>query len=291
MVYEWDQTANDWSENWKINYEFDSSGNCIYRDRYNIDDSTKAFVLNWKNDYTYDDNGNLTYKISNNWDGIDSSWIKNYEQNYSYDAYGNTIFKNKLVWDTITNDWIGDYEENYLYDASGNALLKNKLVWDTTTNKFLTEHQTDYAYDFETQFSEIIYPSEYEYWHISNLKYFDQYANTMLQKTYSEQKNNQLEPTEVFNFYYSEKNITSTNNFAQQKIKVYPNPATNFIQFDGIEKSKQALVELYNLNGEKILSKEINKGRKLAISHLTSGMYLFKLTQDSQINLGKIIKK
>ncbi len=290
LEYEWNQTTNEWEGSYIINYEYDTAGNRIYRERLDID-STNTFVLSWKNDYTYNSNNQLTYKISHQWENTDSIWIKSYQCNYEYDAYENTIYEDKLLWDSTANEWVFDYQENFEYDASGNTILQNHQGWDTTSSSLITEYQNDYTYDFETLYSEIVFPPEYEYWNISNLVYFDQYANMMLQKNSSEQKNNQLTTTEVFNFFYSQKITSGLVLSEQNELKVFPNPASSFIDVE-IEDSLQPLtIELYNIQGQKMITKQLTDSKRLDVSGLYSGLYIYRLTQNNQIHSGKILIK
>lgn len=66
------------------------------------------------------------------------------------------------------------------------------------------------------------------------------------------------------------------------QLKVYPNPATHFIQIENT-KGIAALV-VYNLVGRKIKEFQVEKGKSYSITDLPKGMYLIQfIGLDSKI--------
>ncbi len=81
--------------------------------------------------------------------------------------------------------------------------------------------------------------------------------------------------------------VLSTNNFEveQNKVKIFPNPSSHFIQFKGLSKT-----ENYNLHN--ILGKRINKGtisnnEQIDIQNLTNGIYFLKFENGNTIKFIK----
>lgn len=74
------------------------------------------------------------------------------------------------------------------------------------------------------------------------------------------------------------------------KIGIYPNPTTAYIYFDNSD--KEFTLELYNINGIKVLSQQINPNTgKLDLSNLSDGIYFYSLiTEANSVQTGKIIK-
>ncbi len=66
-------------------------------------------------------------------------------------------------------------------------------------------------------------------------------------------------------------------------LKVYPNPASEFIYIDGA----QGAVSLYNLAGNKVITHDLNNGNCITISGLAKGIYILNVDN----NYVKIIKK
>lgn len=66
----------------------------------------------------------------------------------------------------------------------------------------------------------------------------------------------------------------SINDYAQEKIRLYPNPSHEFIQISGLtEKQKYTL---YNIIGIKIKNGLISNNKKIDIRNLTNGLYFLK---------------
>ncbi len=71
-------------------------------------------------------------------------------------------------------------------------------------------------------------------------------------------------------------------------IKIYPNPADNFIFIDDNKISDR--IEIFDSKGNLITSQKI-MDNKLDISNLERGIYFFKIKKDGKIFVEKIIKK
>ena len=91
--------------------------------------------------------------------------------------------------------------------------------------------------------------------------------------------------------YYSDPGVTGINNIGFAEVRVYPNPATEFIVFGGMESPGAACIELFNIQGKIVLSQEINNSQKVSVQHLPQGLYLYKYSGDSKIYTGKLIIK
>ena len=73
-----------------------------------------------------------------------------------------------------------------------------------------------------------------------------------------------------------------------QNISIYPNPASNFVQFKGMETN--ALVEFYSMTGRKVYEAKIENDAVVYFD-LSSGVYLVRIIDDSQVITRKIIIK
>ncbi|MBW1296143.1 glycoside hydrolase family 9 protein, partial [Aquimarina litoralis] len=98
----------------------------------------------------------------------------------------------------------------------------------------------------------------------------------------------------ALNFYQNE-NVTLSvgeNEINQNTIKVFPNPISDVLNIQSSLANTISKVELYSIQGKKILSKEIdNTTASLNISNITSGLYLVKIISEGQSHTSKIIKQ
>ena len=68
----------------------------------------------------------------------------------------------------------------------------------------------------------------------------------------------------------------------------YPNPGTGNIRFSGIG-HRDGVLTIYQLNGEKVLTRHFQNGKPGVISFAEKGVYLYEITSENQFKRGKII--
>ncbi|KMQ71098.1 T9SS type A sorting domain-containing protein [Chryseobacterium koreense] len=72
--------------------------------------------------------------------------------------------------------------------------------------------------------------------------------------------------------------LSTSETTAEQVIKIYPNPASDFIYFSALKKIKSA--EIYDLSGRQ-LYKSNSVGDKISVENLKKGIYLIKITLEN----------
>lgn len=80
--------------------------------------------------------------------------------------------------------------------------------------------------------------------------------------------------------------IVGVEDYDNEEVNVYPNPATDMLHIDG---SNIQSVSLYNLQGQCVMTESGNVN-ELSISNLSRGMYILKVTTDNGIRSIKISK-
>jgi hypothetical protein len=71
---------------------------------------------------------------------------------------------------------------------------------------------------------------------------------------------------------------------------IYPNPASEFINIS-IETMPHSRLTVYNLQGKQVLETALEQKSQIDISHLNSGVYLYRLFTGEDIYSGQIIKQ
>lgn len=79
---------------------------------------------------------------------------------------------------------------------------------------------------------------------------------------------------------------TSTLEKPKEHIAIYPNPANSIITVNGIK--DPATMELYSLSGELILSEVMLQQNTIGLSHLTNGLYYYRIITPNSVYTGKI---
>jgi hypothetical protein len=80
----------------------------------------------------------------------------------------------------------------------------------------------------------------------------------------------------------------SVNTFEDYNFSMYPNPSNGVVNFTANESFS---VEMFDINGRKVLQQDINLTDELNLSHLTSGVYLVKVNIDGINKTEKLILK
>jgi photosystem II stability/assembly factor-like uncharacterized protein len=70
---------------------------------------------------------------------------------------------------------------------------------------------------------------------------------------------------------------------------VYPNPSKDFVTFDLPYNSKSATVELYDIQGKKVIQQKLTETKQIAVGHLPKGLYLYRLTDGEKVYSGKLV--
>ena len=80
-------------------------------------------------------------------------------------------------------------------------------------------------------------------------------------------------------------NSLSTNDFTLKRIKVFPNPSSDFIKINGLTTVEN--YEIYNTIGQKVRIGTVVENEKIDIHNLTNGIYFLKLEKTNSIKFIK----
>ena len=73
---------------------------------------------------------------------------------------------------------------------------------------------------------------------------------------------------------------TTDDVFANNQLKVYPNPSSSYIQIQGLQEEANVIIQ--NIDGQ-VIRKLITKGSEVDIRDLPNGVYIFDI-QNSNVN-------
>jgi hypothetical protein len=98
--------------------------------------------------------------------------------------------------------------------------------------------------------------------------------------------------TEKTTFHYSGGTSTNINEFENSMVSVYPNPASEQVNFNWKGNFDNLSLEMYQNTGAKVMEQITYSGKPVSISKLENGVYFFRLLNgDDIIFKGKLIKK
>lgn len=317
-----------WEARNKYEYAYDSSGaliQVIYSDRYYF--VGDEWFLNSKTEYEYlpDTTRRLSNKTFYYWSVSDSLWVVSERHEYVYDAGGRLIQELLPWWNTETNQFDKSRKIDFKYDASGNLITDSVAYWNPdgseqwlpqtieentydeywnleTNNRFVwlyscercPDYNYGYSYDNNFSFADLVLPVATHYYSfVEYVELNEMFFRHMLEEItmFSNWDNNAGRFTyhTKVTFTYSEENAKGIDYNRDTGIRVYPNPATEYLIFEINLSIKPSIIELFDINGRKVISQTITDFIQVSISHLNSGIYFYQVIGEDRVSRGKII--
>ncbi len=83
--------------------------------------------------------------------------------------------------------------------------------------------------------------------------------------------------------------VVNVDNTQQSNFKVYPIPAHDFVVFDVPNNTTNIQVVLHDINGRQISHQLLPTDHQISVSHLNTGVYVYRLFYEDEVYSGKII--
>jgi hypothetical protein len=296
VLFKWDQSTRLWDSVYKSYLTYNDYGNVISAYNYDLSENNDPIPIVNKYEYSYNANGNLTSDRIYYFDWTAGQWVSSNKNEYSYDANGNIISRIFYDWDRTIGQWVYNINIEYHYDDYGNNTSTVYYHWEENTSKWVGYNKIEYQYltngkkSLETYFDWIHSDSQW----VSNswLQFtYDDDDNITLSKYFSRLDDSQDEWFEeiAIYYYYLDLNPTLVTGLSESKISVYPNPASDYVVFDLPNISESATIELFDIQGKKVLELKLSENKQVSLSNLSKGLYMYKLSNVGIIYKGKLI--
>jgi hypothetical protein len=292
IYYFLDFLSNEWTATQKKEYTYDVNGNLTtynetflyyslimkkheYENTYNAedklssyidkewDDTAKLWVNSKMGEFNYDENGNNISFSDYVWQKADSQWINNEKLEFAYDDVGTNISYISCRWEVTNRLWVNNYKEEYSWDAAGDLII-NTFSWDQYNSQWINETTKQFTSDAD---------------------------GNILSWVNHGRSNDQWLPIDSLAYYYSGEIPTLGSDIHDNQISVYPNPASNYVVFDLARVSESATVELFGMDGKKVLEQKLSLNKQVSVSTLTKGLYMYKVNNGERRYTGKLLVK
>ncbi len=261
---------NEYSEKWKTNsrtvYERISLGRVSVETVFSPDG--EEWIGQKKYEYTYPPGNNfniLTKKSfvynwweTQEWENFDSIAIT------YHPVSGFIESKIRLYWKVEDEKWNFGEKDDYLYDENNNLINYQQIRWSLISNDWEPWKVEEASFNPSNISSEYIIKPHWHEW--TNM--IDEY------KVRTWEFDRWRETNHTF-FYYSPLDATNIDQITGFPTRVYPNPARNVvtIEYDGTK--GEAIFELHDLAGRKVLNRSISG---IELNGINPGLYLYSIT-------------
>ncbi len=276
----WDGNSNTWIEAvyGSVTYSFDADGNFI-------EEIGTIYGMKYKIEYSYDDDGRYVKETDSDWDDDNSKWVFTNKIENVYSADGNGWDEVNSEWDESSSDWVKTDKTAYIFDDDGNLVQQVSSNWNTSSSDWDNATKHEYLCNNNYALSDLILPSSCEICGnqihmVTEVKYYSwDYSTTKWDYGGSAIA------------HYSAQDVTGIDQINKERVRLFPNPATDYVnvQFSGNEDAVQ--FDLFDLAGHKVLSKQIANNRRIALKELSKGIYFYNFQLNGKTFAGKLIKQ
>lgn len=280
IYYKWDETTSQWVAYEKEEYTYDVNGNDTLYHGYEWDETTSQWVVSWKTELTYNANGNVIQYLEYNRAETTSQWVASLKTDLTYDANGNITQYLDYNWDETASQWVANHKDEATFDASGNLIQYIAYNWNKNTSQWVEYWKREFTYNNTYSYNDLMLPYYYIFNHMlaSGVNYEKDNTNNWLHEY-------------KYELYYSEQVVTSINDIETEDIQLFPNPVSEYLNISFRSNTESANFELFDILGQKLISRKITNNEQLSLENLNNGMYLYNLYIDGTRQSGKLIKK
>ncbi len=283
LYYNWDQDAGEWNNSDKDEYTYDSTGYLTLLTSYYWDFNISDWVVLGKVEYSYDSEGNLGSEIYYGWDTYYDQWVIYSKYEYTYDSDGNLELEIDYDWDPDSNQWMESYKMELTYDSNGNRTLETDYDWDWDLNQWVNSYKEELTFDTSVNISDLFVPPYIT--ELGNNKFLEIYNYD-----WDDIYNNWVSLQHIV-AYYSDYIIGVNELSDKNNAEIYPNPVSGELNVILNENNGNAVFELFDLQGKKLMTQEVSAKTQINLEHLVPGMYLYTITVGDNRKSGKLIKR
>ncbi|MGM0619751.1 MAG: T9SS type A sorting domain-containing protein [Bacteroidota bacterium] len=283
--------SEDDGENWllelEVFYTYNNSGKLIEIEYWNLEDSD--LLLSMRNTMSYNESGQQTQ--SQTFYMMEGEEVLFSETDFEYNNSGQLV--NEIDWSlNLTTLQLEKSSRTATeYNALGDILAETYFNWDESSETWLEDDKDEYTYN-TIDFSDVLFPYSvfmYEFIGVEMPNFTGKAVAEINGYTWVDndwvQVENQI-------FYYSSIDASNVELTENNDFTVYPNPATDYITFSWAGNQQHLLLEVFKVDGVKMLEQQVSSGQNIQLENLESGVYLYKMKNENEtLFSGKLVKQ
>jgi hypothetical protein len=277
----WDEDTETWIPWWKDEYTY-TDGKLTLLEEFIYYEEGSSWLNSYRTTSTYNPAGKLESEVTEEWDFMLAEWVNQAKWEYTYDGQGRNTEELEYEWDKGSSVWLNSWKYAYTWDQHGNMTEEVDSEWDGA--EWVLDWRGVWAFNMTYTILDLFVPywfllgnADLTFYHmpVSLTAYYYQAAWIMWWRQMA--------------FYSAFHSSVNLEDIEQNKIKVFPNPASDYLTVTWDEGSPRLNLEIFSLTGKSVLNRSVDKNESVRIEHLSQGLYLYKLTESATvIQTGKI---
>jgi hypothetical protein len=291
ISWNWDAIASQWNHGYKSETYNDQNGNDTLNLNYNWNSTLGDWVAGVKNMYEYNDAGTQTHYLMCQWNGGNATWDSVIKTDFYQDEFGVDSLSLTSFWDQGTARWNTTNKAKSFKNEAGLDTLINQYQWSAELNEWIPSQKSEVKYNqngVDSLVTVYSWNSIDSVWMGVIMFAMSYEADKSFVNQYMGQDGQWLFFSKI-TYYYSEYTPTGIKNPSNTEVGVYPNPARDFIMVNMPGASNSATIELYNIQGMKVLDQRLQEGKQVSTNGLPKGLYLYKITNNGIRSVGKLM--
>ncbi len=247
------------------------------------DNTINKIVSTTKTIYRYTNDSLLSEQTYYRLDSVSNKWNPTEKNTYKYDSYGNLLEKTSYYFEAST--WSEAWKTSYVYDINNNCTFMI-IYWNNNLSKLWEPfYKWEQIYDNNYGLEDLNLPKGPMYgtgFGLLNNKHL-----VSNRKHYIYKYGKWLKEDEHV-FYYSRDNTTETINY-EGDIRVYPNPASDYIMIEARNCYNNSVLYIYDAIGKLVIQHNLSENKKVPVYFLSRGVYTFSVKTEDTVLTGKFI--
>lgn len=273
-------------------YQYNGSGRLIQSEMWMMEEDegglpTGIIVKSMITKYEYNASGQITL-VSNSY-YIEGEEIPYSQTEYNYNSSGKLISSIYSGLNFFTFELEVSDKTEYSYNADGDIDVEIYSEWNSSNETWVELYKYENTYSNDS-FSDIAFPSFFNLMYGVGDPEFMQFSKVIISDKSFDMIDGNWVQTEKANYYYSG-GTTNINVLENLSVSFYPNPTSENITIKWNGSHKNLNIQIFQINGAKVLEQNAVPGEKISVTHLVKGMYLVKLLNGQKtLYAGKLIK-
>jgi hypothetical protein len=242
------------------------------------DVASGQYVNERKEDNTFNEFDQNTVFLTSKWNATTRTWTPDAKIVYTFPStYHYEKYINLKISAYVSNAWVLRRNVNQVYDANGNWVSFISMK-DSGTG-MAGEYNIEFTHDLSIPYNQILtFEPESDHKNMPLTLKTYKWQNSWVVKSLS-------------TYYYTQQELSGVSKTLRDDSKIFPNPAKDFITVKTDGNGTHNTIELYNLQGSKVLSTVLTNDNKVSIEQLAKGAYIYKVNGGTSCFTGKLVKE